>query len=149
MKTKLKIYTFFFSLFIVSCVSYYDHYTLTETVMTKVMTEGLIQKATTPFVANEPAVNNLQFQLQKMHIYEKTKDKNQIMQQMWGLLNSENSALQSFLKTWEQQGTMSPAFVEEFSPEILKLFDLMIDYESKKDEKSKSALLQILTSTLN
>ncbi|HPF10753.1 MAG TPA: hypothetical protein PKW08_08100 [Flavobacteriaceae bacterium] len=149
MKTTLKTYALLLSLLLASCASYYDHYTLSETVFTKVMVESLINKATSPYADHEAAVNDLQLQLQKMLLYEKTKKKNLIMQQMWALLNSENSSLQGFLKTWKDQGTLSPVFIEEFSPETLKLFDLMIDFESQKDEKSESALKQILNGVFN
>ena len=121
MKTKLKLIILFIGVFVASCATYYDHYTLTETVMTKVMVEDLLNKSTKPFSEHEQEVSNLQQQIQKMLLYEKTKDKNLIMQQMWGLLNNENSALQGFLTTWESQGIMSPVFVEEFKPEIIPL----------------------------
>ncbi len=149
MKTKLKLIILFIGVFVASCATYYDHYTLTETVMTKVMVEDLLNKSTKPFSEHEQEVSNLQQQIQKMWLYEKTKDKNLIMQQMWGLLNNENSALQGFLTTWESQGIMSPVFVEEFKPEIIPLFDLMIDFESKKDKKAENALLEILNMALN
>ncbi|MEL6811903.1 MAG: hypothetical protein AAFP76_11255 [Bacteroidota bacterium] len=149
MKTKFNLLLLSLSLLCFSCASYYDHYTLTETVATKVMVESLFDKATTPYSENIESITELQQQLQKMLIYEKTKERNVIMQKMWGLLNSETSALQSFFTTWEAQGTMSSEFIEEFTPEISKQFDLMVDYESKKDKQAESALLQIINTVIN
>ncbi len=134
----------FISFILGSCASYQDHFTLTETIATKVMIENLLQRANTPFSENEAAVNDLQQQLQRMQIYENTKNKNTIMKSMWQLLNKEESSLQQFLKTWQAQETMSRAFVTEYEMQINTMLDLMIDYESKKEKQTESALLQFL-----
>lgn len=132
------------NLLLASCASYYDHYTLTETVSAQAMAQNLLDHATEPFSDHRAAVDGFQQQLDKMLLYEKTKERNQIMQQMWSLLNDPDSSVQRFLDTWEMQGTMSPIFVEEYRPQILQLFQLMIDYENKKDRVSENALLQVL-----
>ena len=148
MKAILKVFRTFlmFGLlaWITGCVSYYDHYTLTETVEAQAMAQNLLDHATEPFPDHRPAVDAFRQQLDKMLLYEQTKDRNQIMQQMWQLMNSPDSSVQQFINTWEEQGNMSPVFVEEYRPQVLKLFQLMIDYENKKDRKSENALLQVL-----
>lgn len=147
---KLKIYLFLFFAYLLfnSCAGYQDHYTLTETIKTKVMVQNVISKTSTPFSENVLIVNNLQQQLQKMQIYESTKTKNTLMQNMWHLLNNKQSSLQKLLALWEQQGTMSTAFSEEYTVQINHMLDLMIDYESKKNKKTESALLQLLNTSL-
>jgi len=149
MKTKLKLIVLTVSLLFASCATYYDHYTLTETVQAKVMVDGLIKKSTEPFETHQMEVAQFKQQLQKMQLYERTKDKDPIMIQMWNLLNKEESAVQKFFATWEAQETMSVVFIEEFAPEINKMFDLMVEYESSKDTKAKNALQQILQTLLN
>ncbi len=145
MKTLLKTSLIFIILIMVSsCATYQDHYTLTETITTKVMIENLLQHATDSYTHQEPRVNQLQQQLKKMQLYENTKKKNTIMNRMWGLLNRESSSLQLFLTTWKNQGTMSPVFIEEYRDQITPIIDLMIDYESRKEKKTESALLQLL-----
>lgn len=74
MKTTLKTYALLLSLLLASCASYYDHYTLSETVFTKVMVESLINKATSPYADHEAAVNDLQLQLQNATLRENKKE---------------------------------------------------------------------------
>ena len=149
MKTKITALLLFVSLIFSSCVSLYDHFTLTETVATKVQVESLLNSATTPYSDNTAAVNALKTQMQKMLVYEQTKDKNVVTTKMWELMTREGSTINSFLTTWESQGTMSAPFIEEFRPQITEMFDLMIDFESKKDKQAENALLQIIASVTN
>ncbi len=149
MRTKIKILLVLGALFFASCATYYDHYTLTQTVEAKAMMDSLIANATNDFADHETEVNAMKEQINKMVIYETAKDKDIIMLKMWQLLASENSAVQDFFETWESQGSMSEAFIPEFKPEINNLFDLMIDYESKKDKKAENALMGILNLAIN
>ena len=149
MKAKITAICLFVSITFGSCVSLYDHFTLTETVATKVQMENLLDNATTPYTDNLAAINALKTQMQKMLVYERTKDKNVVTTKMWELMTGENSTINSFLETWESQGTMSAPFVEEFRPQITEMFDLMIDFESKKDKQAENALLQIIASVAN
>lgn len=125
--------------------SFYDHYTFTETLSTKAKAEHLIQKSNTPYSDNISLIDDLKVQLQTMVAYERAKEKNQITLKMWEYLNRDNSALHQFLNTWENQGTMSTVFVEQFSPQISKAFDLMIDYENKKSKASGNAITSFLS----
>lgn len=113
------------------------------------MAQNLLAQADEQYTQHRPSVEAFQQQLDKMLLYEQTKDRNEIMVQMWTLLHSPDSSVQRFLTTWEEQGTMSPVFIEEYQPQIEQLFQLMIDYENKKDRKSESALLQVLQSVTN
>lgn len=125
--------------------SFYDHYTFTETLNTKAKAEHLIQKSNTPYSDNVSLVDDLKVQLQTMEDYERVKDKNQITLKMWEYLNRDNATLHKFFDTWEEQGTLSTAFTEEFGPQISKAFDLMVDYETKKDKKSENAITSFLS----
>lgn len=146
MKTKLKMFVLFISLVFASCASYYDHYTFTKTLETKVMVENLLQRsATQQYSDNLTSVNELQQQLQTMLEYEQTKKDNIIMQKMWALHLAESSALQGFIKQWEEQGTMNQVFIDEFTPEVSRLFELMVDYEANKSKQSESLLNQALS----
>lgn len=149
MKTKITAILLFVSLVFSSCMSLYDHFTLTETVATKVQVESLLDNANTPYADNLAAVNALKVQMQKMLVYEQSKDKNVINRKMWEFMTREGSSVNSFLSTWESQGTMSPVFIDEFKPQITEMFDLMIDYESKKDKQAENALLQLLATVTN
>lgn len=145
MKTKLKMYALFASLIFASCADIYDHYTFTKTLETQVMVENLFKRSTTQqYSDNLASINELQLQLQTMLEYEKTKKDNLIMQKMWELHNSEGSALQGFFKQWKAQGTMSEVFIQEFTPEVSRMFDLMVDYENSKSKQSENILNQAL-----
>ena len=149
MKTRITALLLFVSIVLSSCVSLYDHFTLTETVATKVQAESLLNNATTPYSDNLPAINALKAQMQKMLVYEQTKDKNVVTKKMWELMTREGSTINSFLSTWESQGTMSQPFIDEFKPQITEMFDLMIDFESKKDKQAENALLQLIGNVTN
>ncbi|MEM7084575.1 MAG: hypothetical protein AAF489_00240 [Bacteroidota bacterium] len=149
MKTKLKVYLLMAGLILSSCATLQDHYNLTETIATKAMVETLFENATTPYSENEAGVTNLKVQLKKMAAYQKQKGKDLVMQKMWDLLNAESSAMQGFFKTWESQGTMSPAFLGQFTPEITKQLDLMINYESSKDKEAVNAMQTFLNTATN
>ncbi|UZO82409.1 hypothetical protein NBT05_08025 [Aquimarina sp. ERC-38] len=127
-----------------SCTTLYDHYTFTETIETKVQIENLIRQSVNSFSENKEQVTAFQNQLQKMLIYEKAKDKNEITIKMWEYINSPNSSVSKFLKLWEEKDTLSPAFTEEFKVPIQRIFDLMVAYENKKDQPTEDALQQIL-----
>ena len=124
--------------------SLYDHFTFTETLETKVQAEALVQNASQPIAEFRPQIDQLQQQIDKMVLYETAKSKNPITLQMWKLLDKEDSALQQFLLLWEKQGTLSPAFTKEYSLQLKNIFQLMIDYETKKDKSTEGALLKLL-----
>lgn len=149
MKTKLKVYLLMAGLILSSCASLQDHYNLTETIATKAMIETLFESATTPYSENEAGVTALKVQLKKMATYQKQNGNDLVMQKMWDLLNSESSAMQGFFKTWKSQGTMSAAFLQEFTPEITRQLDLMVNYESSKDKEAANALETFLNAATN
>lgn len=127
-----------------SCATLYDHYTFTETVETKVQIQNLIDQSVTPYAENKLQINTFQNQLQKMLIYERAKGKNEITLKMWEFINNSNSSINKFLALWEEQNTLSPAFIEEFRAPITRIFDLMVAYENNKDKPTENVLLQVL-----
>ena len=149
MKTKLKIYLLMTGIILSSCATLQDHYNLTETIATKAMIETLFENATTPYSQNEAGVTALKVQIKKMAAYQKEKGSDLVMQKMWGVLNAEDSALQGFFTTWKDQGTMSAGFIGQFSPEITKTLDLMVNYESSKDKQAVSAIETFLNAATN
>ncbi len=128
-----------------SCSSaFYDHYTYTETLETKVKANSLIRQSINPYQENIVQVEDFKGQLEKMVTYEKAKSKNEISVKMWEYVNNEKSSLHQFLNLWKEQGTLSPAFTEEFAVSINAIFDKMLDYETKKDTQSENALLNLI-----
>ena len=145
MKTLFRTVVLAVSMFLLSCgTTLYDHYTFTETLEAKVQTARLIRESITPYQDHVAEVGILKNRLDKMVAYERSKSKNPITIKMWEFLNKEDSSIHKFLKLWEEKGTLSLVFTEEYSKQTDKIFQLMIDYETKKDTESESALSRIL-----
>jgi len=127
-----------------SCASLYDHFTYTETIETKLSTLSLMEKSDSPFDDNQNEVSDLRNQLEKMEIYEKGKKRNEISGKMWELLSSEDHLVGSYLKLWEEKGSLNTAFAEEASMQVEEAYDLMLLFETKKDKKSQNALTEFI-----
>lgn len=149
MKT-LKIYFIFLCTVttISSCTStssLYDHYTYTETIEIKLQTLSLMDKSDTAFSTHENEVIALKNDLEKMLIYETGKGKNEITQKMWEVLNNDNKLVLSYLTLWEQKGSLNTAFIEEAKPQIEEAFNILIQYEEKKDTNSENAVTNFIS----
>lgn len=130
-----------------SCsTSFYDHYSFTETLETKVQANSLIRQSINPYSENVQQVESFKGRLEKMVSYEKVKGKNEITVKMWEFVNNDKNSIHKFLKLWKEQETLSPAFTEEFSVSINQIFEKMIDYETKKDTQSENALSALINS---
>jgi hypothetical protein len=134
----------FTALTLSGCASLYDHFTYTETIETKLSTLSLMKKSDSPFVDNQNEVADLKNQLKKMEIYEKGKKKNEISGKMWELLGSDEHLVGSYLKLWEEKGSLNSAFTQEAIMQIEKAYDLMLLYETEKDKKSQNALTEFI-----
>ncbi len=124
---------------ITSCTStssLYDHYTYTETIEIKLQTLSLMDKSDEAFSSHENEVIAVKNRLEKMLIYETGKGKNEITKKMWEVLNNDNKLVKSYLKLWEQKGSLNTAFIQEAKPQIEEAFNILIQYEEKKDTTS-------------
>lgn len=144
MKTLKNIYIAFMAVTLVSCTSLYDHFTYTETIKTKLDALSLIDKSDTAYSDSEVQITELKNQMEKMVIYEKGKNKNQLTTKMWELISSDKHLMGSYLKLWKEKGSLNTAFKEEAKPQIEEAFNLMIFYEEKKDKQSTNALKQFI-----
>ena len=147
MKTlKLLSSSLLISFLLSSCgTSFYDQYSFTETLETKANALSLVEVSDQEYQQHKAAAQALINKIDMMVSYEKAKSKNEITIQMWQFLQSDESSIQQFLDLWETQGTLSTAFKAEFKPQVAKIFDLMANYENKKNEQSKLALLDLIT----
>lgn len=123
----------------------FDQYSYEKTIELKVETDQLISKATTPYSANQEEIEKLFLNLEKLVEYEKNKPNNEITFEMLKMLNDKDkNLLAGFFKHWETKGVASKSFLEESKKQILEAFDLLIQYEIKKDKQSKEALLDLI-----
>ena len=58
--------------------------------------------------------------------------------------DKEKNLLAGFFKRWETKGIISPVFIQESKKQVLDTFDLLIEYEIKKDKESKENLLELI-----
>ena len=123
----------------------FDQYSYEKTIELKVETDQLISKATTPYSDNQEEIEKLFLNLEKLVEYEKNKPNNEITFEMLKMLNDKDkNLLAGFFKHWETKGVTSKSFLEESKKQILEAFDLLIQYEIKKDKQSKEALLDLI-----
>lgn len=148
---KLKFITFsiVISFTMTSCVStktaLYDHYSYQKTTALKVETSKLMDQANTPYDLHKKEVEALLLDIEKLGEYEKNKPNNEITFAMWTVLNDkEKNLLTGFFKRWELKGILSENFQNESKKQVLDAFDLLIQYEIKKDKESKDAILDLI-----
>lgn len=133
---------------ITSCTStssLYDHYTYTETIEIKLQTLSLMDKSDDAFSTHENEAIALKNKLEKMLIYETGKGKNEITKKMWEVLNNDNKLVKSYLTLWEQKGSLNTAFIQEAKPQIEEAFNILIQYEEKKDPTNENALTNFIS----
>lgn len=128
-----------------STSSLYDHYTYTETIEIKLQTLSLMDKSDTAFSTHENEVIALKNELEKMLIYERGKGKNEITQKMWEVLNNDNKLVLSYLTLWEQKGSLNTAFIQEAKPQIEEAFNILIQYEEKKDTTNENVVTNFIS----
>jgi len=136
MKTlKNSIIAFFTVVLLSGCASLYDPVTHAETVNTKTTALNLMDQSTDAFSNHTTEVAQFKQKLAERLNYEKAKKKNEITTKMWEVFNNDNKLIKSYLKLWEEKGTLSQFFIDEAKPQISEAFDLLIEYEDKKDRK--------------
>ena len=145
MKTlKLSLVTSIAALLMMSCVSLYDHYTYTETIETKLQALTLMDSSDEEYSSHEAEVAALKNQIEKMLTYEKGKSKNVITIKMWEVLHNDKNLIGSYLKLWEQKGKLNPVFIDEAKPQIEEAFNILIQFEEKKDKTSEAILTNFI-----
>lgn len=99
----------------------------------KVESLALMDAATEPFAQHEPAVRQLQTDLQKAHEFARGRPRNEISARQWAILiDPDRNLLGGFLRRWESEETLSPAFTREAKRLVSDAFDTIIGLESGK-----------------
>ena len=145
MKTlKISLIACIASILISSCVSLYDHYTYTETIETKLQALSVMENSDEEYTSHEAEIAALKNQIEKMLTYEKGKSKNVITVKMWEILHNDKNLIGSYLKLWEQKGKLNPVFIDEAKPQIEEAFNILIQFEEKKDKTSETILTNFI-----
>ncbi len=123
----------------------FDQYSYQQAISLKVESTELLDGASSAYSLHQTEANDLLKEVTKMVEYEKNKENNNITHQMWELLgDADRNLLAGLLKRWEEQGQLSPVFLEQAVPQVEEAFDLIIKFEAKKDKESKQSLLDFL-----
>jgi len=146
---KLKLIVLLFLGLFASCsaikTAVYDQYSYQQTTSLKIDVSKIIDKSTEQYSKNAIEVQKIILEMEKMMEYEKNKPNNEITFAMWQLLtNKDKNSVAGFFKRWEEKGSFSPIFLEESKKQILEGFDLLIQYEVRKDQQSKDNLLTLI-----
>lgn len=139
----------FLSFALFSCEStrtaIFDQYSYQKTTELKIEASKLMDKANAPFAVHQQEVEAFQLEIEKLIEYEKNKPDNEITFAMWKVLtDEEKNLLSGFFKRWKEKKTLSPVFLQESKNQVLEAFDLLIQYEIKKDKESKDNLLELI-----
>jgi hypothetical protein len=146
---KLKLIALMLSVMLISCnaikTAVYDQYSYQQTTSIKVDVSKIIDKSIDAYSKNSAEVQKLQLDMEKMMEYEKNKPNNEITFAMWQVItNKEKNSVAGFFKRWEEKGSLSPIFIEESKKQLMEGFDLLIQYEVRKDQQSKDNLLTLI-----
>lgn len=114
-------------------ISLYDATAYKQATDLKAEAVTLMAEATGPPDAHAGAIAALRLGARRALEYERGRPRNQITTTMWSLmLDPEAALLESFLRRWEDEGALRPAFVEEATAQIGEAFDQIIGLESGK-----------------
>lgn len=93
----------------------------------------LIDKASEPFVQHQDEVEALMLKTEKAYEFARGRPKNAISTRQWEILKDPNrNLLGGFLKRWEENSTLSRAFIDEAKKLVAEAFDTIIGLESGK-----------------
>lgn len=126
----------------------YDQYSYQKTTELKVTSLQLISNATTAYNLHKMEADKLLLEIDQQIEYEKNKPNNEITFAMWQLVrDDEKNVLGGFIKKWREKNSFSPIFVDEAKKQIQNAFDVLIQYEVKKDKQSTDILQELISKT--
>ncbi|MEN1784311.1 MAG: hypothetical protein AAGF77_04145 [Bacteroidota bacterium] len=123
----------------------YDQHSYQKAVEIKVDAARLMDKASEPYSNHTQHAEEVLAELDKMVIYEANKPNNSISLRMWKILaDSDKNLLAGFIKKWEADGTLNPILVSEAQSQVAEAFDLLIQYEGKKEKATEDSLITLI-----
>ena len=93
----------------------------------------LMEKAHETAGDHQDEIDELRLNLRKALEYERGRARNQITTRMWEIMiDPDRNLLGGFLRRWEADDALNPAFVGEASMQVGAAFDEIIALEAKK-----------------
>lgn len=104
-----------------------------QAVQLKVQSLALLDKASEPYAGHADQAEVLRLELNIAYEYAKGRPNNELSIRQWELMiDPERNLMGGLLSRWEQEGTLSPVFVQEFRGVVSDAFDSIIGLESGK-----------------
>ncbi|MEQ8523449.1 hypothetical protein [Gracilimonas sp.] len=114
-------------------ISQFNETAYQQAVELKVRSMSLIDRADEPYSGHEEAAQQLKQDMLTAFEYAKGRPKNDISARQWEIMvDPDRNLMGGFLARWEEQQTLSPAFIGEYSGVVADAFDTIIGLESGK-----------------
>lgn len=114
-------------------ISPYSPWAYEQATALKVEALALMEAADEPFSQHKGPVRRLRTDLKKAHEFARGRPQNEISTRQWAILiDPERNLLGGFLKRWEDEGILSPVFIQEAKRIVADAFDTIIGLESGK-----------------
>ena len=98
----------------------------------------LMDKATESYTDHEEKISELMNQVEKSYEFAKGRPHNEYSTIQWEILKDpDRNLLGGFMKRWEDQGKLSPTFINEAKRLISDAYDTIIGLESRKIKPPK------------
>ncbi len=149
MKSVKKIFGLLSILLLFSCTAtktaLYDQYSYQKTTEIKVSSLELMSTAATSYSLHKTDADKLLLDIDKQIEYEKNKSNNEISYAMWQIVrDQEKNLLGGFIKRWSEKSSFSSVFIDESKKQVSNAFDILIQYEVKKDKLSTDVLQELI-----
>ena len=119
----------------------FDQYAYAQTTAVKVEALDLMSHASENATGFKEQIRDVDLKLQKIYEYEKNRPKNAITVKMWELMLDPGKRLYGgFIKRWQDENTLSKAFIEEAKKLIGSGFDKVAELESNKIPRNEEAI---------
>lgn len=114
-------------------ISQFNETAYQQAVQLKVRSMSLIDRADEPYSGHEEAAEQLMQDMLTAFEYAKGRPNNDISARQWEIMvDPDRNLMGGFLVRWEEEQTLSPAFIGEYSGVVADAFDTIIGLESGK-----------------
>lgn len=114
-------------------ISQFNESAYRQAVQLKVQSLALLDKAAEPYANHANKAETLRQDLHTAYEYAKGRPDNELSAGQWEIMiDPERNLMGGLLARWEEEGTLSPVFVQELRGVISDAFDTIIGLESGK-----------------
>jgi len=119
-------------------ISHFSPIAYEQATSLKVDSLVLMGKAAESYTDHEEEISGLMNRVEKSYEYAKGRPHNEYSARQWEILKDpDRNLLGGFMKRWEDQGKLSPTFINEAKRLISDAYDTIIGLESRKIKPPK------------